>query len=146
MRSASGLVSARASSEYGNPDWAASQATGEPDVYDCGDNTSAWASYDSDTIEWIELTYKTPVVPTSVSIYQNYNPSQVVEVQLIATNGSKYIAWSGYPENIDICPDVMEITVEKNILVNKVRITIDQRVSGWGWNEMDAVELVGTIK
>ncbi len=70
-------------------------ATGEPDVYDCGDNTSAWASYGSDTIEWIELTYKTPVVPTSVSIYQNYNPSQVVEVQLIATNGSKYIAWSG---------------------------------------------------
>jgi hypothetical protein len=138
-------VSARASSQYGNPDWAASQATGKPDVLECGDNTSAWASYYSDTVEWIELTYETPVIPTEINIYQNYNPSQVVEVQMTTTDGSKYIAWSGYPEMVKICPDTMSISLEleKKIRVNKLRITIDQRVSGWGWNEIDAVELVG---
>jgi len=139
-------VSARASSQYGNPDWAASQALGEPDVIDCGDNTNAWASYNNDTIEWIELTYETPVTPTEINIYQNYNPSQVVEVRMTTTDGSKYIAWEGYPELVENCPDQMTIILDltKKIKVNKLRITVDQRVSGWGWNEIDAVELVGT--
>jgi len=138
-------ISARASSQYGNPDWAASQATGEPDVIDCGDNTSAWASYNSDTIEWIELTYEIPVTPTEINIFQNYNPSQVVEVQMTATDGKKYTAWEGYPETTEYCPDQMTITIDltKKIKVNKLRITIDQRVNGWGWDEIDAVELVG---
>ena len=139
-------VSARASSQYGNPDWAASQATGEPDVTECGDNVNAWASYGSNTKEWIELTYETPVVPTEINIFQNYNPSQVVEVQMIATDGKKYIVWEGEPVLTEYCPDQMTITIEltKMIKVNKLRITIDQRIMGWGWDEIDAVELVGT--
>ncbi len=138
-------VSARASSQYGNPNWAASQAVGEPNVFECGDNTSAWASFNSDTVEWIELTFKTPVIPTEINIYQSFNPSQIVQVQMITTDGSKYNAWEGYPELVENCPDQMTITdLNKKIKINKLRITIDQRVSGWGWNEIDAVELVGT--
>ncbi len=139
-------VSARASSQYGNTDWAASQATGAPNVFDCGDNTNAWASYNSDTVEWIELTYDIPVIPTEINIYQSYNPSQVVEVLMITVDGEKYIAWDGYPEEVVNCPDLMTISFDQpqKIVVNKVRITIDQRVLGWGWNEIDAVELVGT--
>ena len=138
-------VSARASSQYGNPDWAASQATGEPDVTECGDNVNAWASYGSNTKEWIELTYETPVTPTEINIYQNYNPSQIVQVQMTATDGKKYTAWEGSPELTEYCPDQMTISLEltKKILVNKLRITIDQRYQGWGWDEIDAVELVG---
>ncbi|GAP21593.1 hypothetical protein [Leptolinea tardivitalis] len=134
-----------ASSQYSSPDWAASQALGKPDVSLCGDNRHAWASKGNDTIEWIELTYDTPVHPTEINIYQNFNPSQVVEVQLTAVDGSKHLIWEGYPEKIKDCPEVMTIVVDLNrqILVNRVRITIDQRVLGWGWNEIDAVELVG---
>lgn len=67
---------------------------------------------------------------------------------MTALDGTKYNAWEGYPEKVETCPDLMTIELEltKKILVNKVRITIDQRVSGWGWNEIDAVELVGTPK
>ena len=139
---------ASASSQFDDPNWSANQALGEPDVFECGDNTSAWASLSNDTIEWIELTYRTAVTPTQINIFQNFNPSQVVEVQLIALDGSKYVAWEGYPEKVETCPDMMTITLEltKKILVNKVRITIDQRVSGWGWNEIDAVELVGAFE
>lgn len=138
-------ISAKASSQYGNLDWAASQATGKPDVYDCGDNPKAWASYNSDTVEWIELTYEKAVTPTEINIYQSYNPSQIIQVQMTSTDGSKYIAWSGYPEEVENCPDLMTITIDltKKIKVNKLRITVDQRVNGWGWNEIDAVELVG---
>lgn len=141
-------VSASASSEFDNPRWGALQAIGEPDVLECGDNRKAWASRDGDTIEWIELTYATPVYPTEINIYQNYNPSQVVEVLMIGTDGSKHIAWEGYPEKVKTCPDRMTVTVDafRKIKITKLRITIDQRVSGWGWNEIDAVELVGTTQ
>jgi len=138
-------ISARASSEYSNPNWAAIQAVGEPNVNECGDNNDAWASKNDNTVEWIELSYKTPVIPTVINIFQSYNPSQVVEVKLISPNGEKYIAWEGYPESVKNCPDLMEITVDKKITVNKIQITVDQRVNGWGWNEIDAVELVGRL-
>jgi hypothetical protein len=139
-------IAARASSQYGNPDWSASQAIGEPDVAECGDSPLAWASRGENTVEWLELTYEIPVYPTRITIIQNFNPSQVVEVQMIATDGSKYIAWEGYAEYVDFCPDYMEITLDmfKKIKINKLRITIDQRELNLGWNEIDAVQLVGT--
>jgi hypothetical protein len=42
----------------------------------------------------------------------------------------------------------MTITFEPNqvMLVNKMIVTIDQSVLGLGWNEIDAVELVGTAE
>lgn len=137
--------SAKASSSYSSPDWSASQATGAPNVDNCGDNGLAWASYGSTTVEWIELTYKTPVVPTEINIYQSYNPSQVVEVDIYDINGKKYIAWSGEPEQVENCPDLMTINLDldKKIMVNRVRIVVDQSVMKRGWNEIDAVELVG---
>jgi hypothetical protein len=136
---------ARASTQYGDPNWAASQATGKPDVLECGDNSKAWASKKDNSVEWIELTYPTPVLPLEINIYQNFNPSQVVEVMLISPDGKRNIAWEGYPERVKNCPDLMTIAVEngRNIPANKIRITVDQQVNGWGWNEIDAVELVG---
>ncbi|HEX7557001.1 MAG TPA: discoidin domain-containing protein [Leptolinea sp.] len=139
-------VSAKASSQYSDPNWAASQAIGEPDVFVCGDNIKAWAAEKEDSIEWIDLDYSTPVIPSEINIYQNYKPSQVTEVALFTPNGKKYIAWEGYPEKVKNCPDLMTVTVnlDKKVAVNKIRVTLDQRVNGWGWNEIDAVELVGT--
>jgi len=138
---------ARASSQYGNDDWSAKQATGAPNTDQCGDHPTAWASANSNGKAWLELTYETPVVPTQVNIYQSYNPSQVVEVQLITTTGKAYSIYSGAPEEISICPDEASISLDltKKIVVNKVKIFIDQSKLGLGWNEIDAVELVGTL-
>ena len=139
-------VDATASDEYGSDAWSARQAIGEPDVVNCGDDVAAWASESATSYSWIELTYDVPVVPTEVTVVQNYNPSQVVEVDVITTAGEEYIIWTGEPEKIDYCPDEMTITLDlgldEQIVVNKVRVYVDQSV-GWGWNEIDAVELVG---
>jgi hypothetical protein len=139
-------VSARASSEYGNPQWSAMQAVGEPDVEDCEDSSDAWASLQSNTKEWIELSYETPVYPTEITIHMNYNPSQVVEVQIITVDGKAYTVTEAEPEVVPYCPDAYAITLDltKQILVDKVKIFIDQSELGIGWNEIDAVELVGT--
>lgn len=139
-------ISARASSEYGEDSWSADQATGEPDATECGDSVFAWASLEPDGLEWLELTYTTPVYPTSISIYMNYNPSQVYEVQVIDVNGNAYTVIETEPEYVEYCPDVYEITLDltKPILANQVRILVDQSILGLGWTEIDAVELVGT--
>ncbi len=136
---------ARASSEYGSEDWSAMQATGEPDVFECKDSVQAWASVGANTKEWIELTYDVPVMPTEINIYMNYNPSQVVEVQIITTEGDAYTTTTTKPEIVPYCPDTYSISLEleKQLLVNKVKIFIDQSILGIGWNEIDAVELVG---
>lgn len=139
-------TSANASSEYGETSWNAEQATGAPNVDDCSDNGQAWASESSTSeIEWIELTYATPVIPTEINIYQSYNPSQVVEVDLIDTDGVTYVAWQGNPKKISTCPDLMTITFDEKqeMLAEKVVVILDQSVLGLGWNEIDAVELVG---
>jgi hypothetical protein len=138
-------VSATASSAYGDSAWNAEQATGAPNVDECGDNGLAWASESSSGLDWIELTYATPVIPTEINIYQSFNPSQVVEVDLIDTEGTTYTAWQGTPKKISTCPDLMTITFDEKqvMLVEKVVIYVDQSVLDLGWNEIDAVELVG---
>ncbi|NSW52819.1 MAG: hypothetical protein HPY85_09965 [Anaerolineae bacterium] len=137
-------VAAVASDQYGDNAWGAVQAVGEPDVDECGDSTYAWAALSPTSYSWIELTYTTPVNPTEINIYQNYNPSAVVEVDIITVDGEEYIAWTGTPKEVDYCPDLMTITIDlvEPLAVNKVRVYIDQSYFN-DWTEIDAVELVG---
>jgi len=137
--------SAVASSEYGSQDWSATQATGAPDVEECGDNPLAWASVSATSVEWLELTYDVPVIPYEITIIQNYNASQVVDVTGITENGDEYLIVEAEPEYVEYCPDYWTITIEpeNEAYIKTLRITIDQSVLGSGWNEIDAVELVG---
>jgi hypothetical protein len=137
-------VDATASSEYGNPDWAAFQATGAPDTDECGDYVTAWASATAGTEEWLELTYATPVYPLEINIYQTYTPDQVVRVELIDTEGNYHEVYTAEPVDMgDDCPYVLTVLVDEGeYQAVGVRITVDQSVIG-SWNEIDAVELVG---
>jgi hypothetical protein len=136
---------ADASSEWGNPDWTASQATGGPNTFECGDLGTAWAAAGKDTVEWINLYYNTPVYPTEIRIIQTYNPDQVTQVDLIDMQGQFVTVYTGQPKQQDTpCPYTLSISVNRSdILVQGVRVTIDQSVLGIEWNEIDAVEIVG---
>lgn len=138
-------VYAEASSEYGGDSWSAMQATGAPNVENCEDSVKAWASLGATTREWIELTYAVPVLPTEINIHMNYNPSQITEIQIIDIYNQAYTVVETYPEYVDFCPDVYQITLEltKDIYVDRVKILLDQSILGMGWNEIDAVELIG---
>jgi hypothetical protein len=139
-------ASARASTEYGNPDWAAAQATGAPNVTACGDDSKAWASSDDTTVEWLELTYTTPVKPFEINIYQTFNPGQIVKVELISPDGlTDYQVYKATPAKAATCPQMLTLPLDGSKLtqVNRIRITVDQSVLAEGWAEIDAVELVG---
>lgn len=140
-------MEAVASSEYGNDDWSAAKAVGVTDTYECGDNVTAWASSGSDSVEWINLYIHTPMYLTEINIVETYNPDQVVKVELIDMQGEYVTVYTAQPKQIDNpCPYFLNIPVsQSDILSQGVRVTIDQSVLGLGWNEIDAVEMVGTI-
>jgi hypothetical protein len=136
-----------ATSEFGADSWSAQQAAGAPDSLTCGDQVSAWASATSTGVDSITLYfYDQPVIPTEINIIQSYNPSQVVKVELLDPYGEYYdaIIYEAEPIATAECPYTLSIPVTGiDYLVMGVRITIDQSVLGLGWNEIDAVELVG---
>ena len=137
---------AYASSNYDDPDWHASQATGAPDVLvdECEDSPLSWASDDSNTVEWLELVYETPVIPTEINIIQNHSPDQVVKVELIDQAGLYHEIYNGVPvDHWMECPFTLSIPVDVDYAVAGLKITIDQSVIASPWNEIDAVELVG---
>ncbi len=138
-------IYAQASAEYSSEEWSALRAVGEPDVLECSDDPNAWASDSATSIEWIELVYDVPVIPYEVTIVQNYNPSQVVEVTGITEDGTEYLIWESQPEYVGYCPDWMTISIEpqNEVYINTLRIVVDQSVLGIGWIEIDAIEMVG---
>jgi hypothetical protein len=136
-------VSASASSEYGSSDWSASQATGAPNTLSCGDRTSAWASAEKTSADWLELRYEKPVFPQAVYIHHSYAPDAVVKVELIDIGGEYHSIYTGKP-SVRECPYKMFILVQADYRAVGVRITLDQSMLEASlWDEIDAVELVG---
>lgn len=139
---------AGASSEYADPEWSAQQATGPPDAPGCGDYQYAWASAASDSIATLTVTYSIPVYPTEVQVVESFHPDQVVKVEVLTPEGDSYTVYENDPQQVDRpCPYTLSVQVgdvpEK---VDRVRITVDQSVLGLGWNEIDAVQLIGGVE
>jgi len=134
---------AKASSQYSDPDWSAKQATGKPDTMQGGDIRTAWASTQPDGgEEWLELTYEVAVHPLQVRVRETYNPGAVVKVEAKDAKGEWHILWKG-KDNTKECPGWLEVSVTKPTWTCRVvKITLDT-ASVAGWNEIDAVELVG---
>jgi hypothetical protein len=137
--------SATASSQYGDTDWAASQATGAPNTTDCGDFGTAWASLGQDTQETLTLKYASAVIPTAIVIYHSYNPNSVVQVDVVDTSGAKTTVYQGSAQKMDQCPYQQTINVSLGTVtspVDSVIISLDQSTI-LDWDEIDAVQLVG---
>ena len=134
---------AQASSEYGNSDWSAAQATGAPNTEAAGDCVTAWASTETDGgDEWLELTYDRPVNPTAVRIRETFNPGAVTKVEAQDGGGTWHTVWAGKDGTKD-CPGWLTVTLEvPEWTTRKIKLTLDSAAVP-GWNEIDAVELIG---
>lgn len=141
-------ISAEASSEFAVPEWSASQALGLPDAPGCGDYQFAWASAASDSIETLEVGFPEEVYPLEINILESFNPDQVVKVEVMdPETGAYYTVLQKNPVKIDRpCPYELKVAVEGiDFKTNQVRITVDQSQLGLGWNEIDAVQLIGSV-
>ena len=136
-------VSAAASSERSASDGSARQAVGEPDTSHCVDSPTAWASAESNGVEWLELTFAVSVVPRRINVHETNSPGSIVRVEVVDESDQYHTVWEGEPPPVAECPRVFSfLTTEIDVRVKKVRIHLDQRGRDTR-TEIDAVELVG---
>lgn len=137
---------AAASSEYTTTSWSAAQATGAPDTITYGDIATAWATLGADDgVHWIELSYNTLVYATGVNVRETYNPGALTRIDLKDSSGIYQTVWTGRDTNTGI-PDRIgwsNITFAQTTYpTNTVKLYLNTSLVP-GWNEIDAVELVG---
>ncbi len=140
-------IDGEGSSEFSNPEWSAEQVIGEPDSPGCGDYQFSWASAASDSIDTLTVQFSIMVFPQEIIIHESFNPDQVVKVEIQdPESGGFYTVLQKNPTQVDRpCPYELAVPVEGiNFKSNTVRITIDQSQLGLGWNEIDAIQLIGT--
>jgi hypothetical protein len=67
---------------------------------------------------------------------------------LNSETGAYYTVHQKNPIQIDRpCPYVLEVAVKGiDFKTDQIRITVDQSQLGLGWNEIDAVQLVGSFQ
>ncbi|MCO6453542.1 MAG: hypothetical protein J5I90_22360 [Caldilineales bacterium] len=129
---------ATASSEY-NASYGAMQATGAPNLTQCGDQSGAWAPLTGGSNpEWLRLGYATPVYATGVRIHETNIGGFVTGLDLVEPNGTVHalsIAIDTTP-----CPGYFELSFAQTPYL-VAAIIIHTQIAGW--EEIDAVELLG---
>lgn len=145
-------IDAEASSSYAGDkpqkgaSWAPDQLTAKPDVEHYGDDGKAWASLEQDKgLEWVKLTYPKAVFATEVRVRQTYNPGAIIKVELIDDNGKSHTVWEGVDKTKYEKDKIqyLKVSFDKTTYKTKiVKITLATN-SVPGWNEIDAVQLVG---
>jgi hypothetical protein len=134
---------ARASSEYGQDSWGAKQACGKPNTAPGGDAVTAWASQAQDADEeWLELTYAVPVRPSRVRVHETFNPGAVCKIEAQDPDGKWVLLWQQKAQPRQ-APAWLEAAIDPPpFAVRVIRLTLDSDAVA-GWNEIDAVELIG---
>jgi hypothetical protein len=123
--------------------WSALQATGAPDTPVAGDIGAAWASKEADMGDvWLELDFEIAVAPQSIRIRETYNPGAVARVEAVLEGGTRETLWEGRADAAQ-APRWFEPALRSaSASVRTIRLVLDtNRVQGW--NEIDAVELLG---
>jgi len=136
---------AKASSEYGNDQYSAKQATGASDTPTAGDTPTAWASAQADDgVQTLALTYDVAVKPSAILIYESYNPGAITTIEAYNSKTKKWVAiYKGKAGPTDEAyrvfqPELTPVDFE----TNQIRLTLDTAAVD-GFNEIDAVKLYG---
>ena len=140
-------ISATASSSYndaqGIAPWSANQATGAPNVEKYGDDGKAWTSKTPDGgIEWLDLKYPKPVNATEVRVRESCGSGAVIKIDVYDEQGAAHAVWQGNDPTAEL--NYLMVKFPKTAFkTDRVKVTLATNVVP-GWNEIDAVQLVGT--
>ena len=120
---------------------------GAPNVAAYGDNQLAWAPLpENGTTEWIALGYATPVYASGVKIRETWGNGFVTKVEVRNQSTQVYqTVWSGSDTTAPgAVADLVVSFAQTAYLVDGVRITVNTNHSLGTWEEIDAVQLLGT--
>jgi hypothetical protein len=140
-------IQATASSTYndaqGTASYSANQATGAPNVDKYSDNGAAWAPKTPDSgIEWLDLKYPKPVHATEVRVRESCGSGAVIKVEVYDEQGGAHAVWQGNDPTVEL--NYLMVQFPKTAFkTDHIKVTLATNVVP-GWNEIDAVQLVGT--
>jgi hypothetical protein len=140
-------IAATASSTYqdaqGNSSWSANQATGAPNVDKYADDGHAWTTKTQDAgIEWLDLKFPRPVHADEVRVRESYGSGAVIKIEVFDEQGSAHTVWGGNDPTTDL--NYLMVKFSKTAFkTDRVKVTLATNVVP-GWNEIDAVQLVGS--
>jgi hypothetical protein len=139
-------IQATASSTYsdaqGTAPYSANQATGAPNVDRYADDGAAWAPKTPDGgIECLDLKYPKPVHATEVRVRESCGSGAVIKVEVYDEQGGAHAVWQGNDPTTEL--NYLMVKFPKtNFKTDRVKVTLATNVVP-GWNEIDAVQLVG---
>jgi hypothetical protein len=118
------------------------QATGAPDSLRDGDQQTAWAPAQADGgEEWLELEYANGCADCAGQRAGSVRARLHYKVVALLDGGAEVPIWQGEPP-VNASPSNTMFAAPANIVARRVKVYLDtKRVAGW--NEIDAVELVG---
>jgi hypothetical protein len=137
-------ITATATSQYGEDNYSPMQATGEPNTLVFGDYPTAWASQEAEGgVQELELGYEHAVVPSAINLYETNAPGAVIAIDgYDAANDEWVVLWEGDADSART-PGVFSPPITNpGFAIDTIRVVLDTDAVG-GWNEIDAVELVG---
>jgi hypothetical protein len=140
-------IQATASSTYndaqGTASWSANQAAGAPNVDKYGDDGNAWTSKTQDSgIEWLDLKYPKPVHATEVRVRESCGSGAVIKIEVYDEQGAAHAVWQGNDPTTEL--NYLMVKFPKTTFkTDHIKVTLATNVVP-GWNEIDAVQLVGT--
>jgi hypothetical protein len=122
--------------------WGPEQAVGQPDTFQAGDVSTAWAPLAQDGgEEWLKLEYERAVDVAEVRVRETYNPGAIAKVTAFLANGTELTLWEGV-EPVSQAPVEMSFAVPTSVNAKSIKVYLDtKRVPGW--NEIDAVAVIG---
>lgn len=137
-------ASANATSERDPVAQGAVQAAGPPNTDACGDFQTAWATANPNDSAALTLFYPELVRPRRVRIYETFNPGFVTRVEFVDIYGEVHVVYEAAPQALGQCPFIREIAItDVDAPGNQLIVYVNQAASTGGWNEIDAVELLG---
>ena len=140
-------IAATASSTYqdaqGESSWSANQATGAPNVDKYADDGHAWTTKTQDAgIEWLDLKFPRPAHADEVRVRESYGSGAVIKIEVFDEQGSAHTVWAGNDPTTDL--NYLMVKFPKTAFkTDRVKVTLATNVVP-GWNEIDAVQLVGS--
>ncbi|MGI9517130.1 MAG: serine hydrolase [Pirellulaceae bacterium] len=122
--------------------FAPEQATGAPNTFVAGDLPTAWSTLEEDTgEEWLKLTYDQAVEVGQIRVHETCTPGAITRITA-ETNDGEVVIWSGDSVAAE-APYWRELIPTVTAQTDNITIHLDTTIQK-GWNEIDAVELVGT--
>jgi hypothetical protein len=124
--------------------WSIDQLLGQPNTRGFGDISTAWASSSPDgRDEFVIVEFPHSMMAAAVEIYETYNPGAIVRVSAVAANGSETTLWQG-ADPLRGTPGGGISRIPFSVPQRTRRLKIDIASKSYsGWNEIDAVGLVG---